>query len=127
VAVDLAGAGRPPGGFPHVVSRTRVPGATTSGNFWAGGGPLGEIGGSSPAAPVVAADIHRIVGQHAFLMFGGRAMRIFDVRDPVQPRLLDRIVIAPRGAHPVRLAPGNRAIVPRAEWGLDVIDLGASP
>jgi hypothetical protein len=125
VAVDLASSGRPPGGFPRVVSRTRVPGATTSGNFWAGGGPLGAIG-SSPAAPVVAADIHRVVGQHAFLMFGGRAMRIFDVRDPVQPRLLDRIVIAPRGAHPVRLAPGNRAMVPRAEWGLDVIDLGAS-
>jgi hypothetical protein len=118
VAVDLAAAGGP-----QLVSRTPVPGATTSGNFWAAAGPAITTSATPPVVTQVGADIHRVVGRHAFVMLGGRAMRVFDVRDAGAPRLLDQVVISPRGAHPVRLAPGNRAIVPRAEWGAEVIAL----
>jgi len=70
--------------------------------------------------------MHRAVGQHAFVLVG-RAMRVFDVRDSRNPRLLDHIVSTPRGAHQVRLAPGSRAVVPRAEWGVAIIDLQETP
>ncbi|HEY0712207.1 MAG TPA: hypothetical protein VGF45_06015, partial [Polyangia bacterium] len=82
---------------PMVVSRTTIPGRSTG--------------------------MHRVVGGHAFVMVDGRTMRVFDVRNPRSPRLLDHTVVSPRGAHPVRLAPGNRAIVPLAEWGLEVVPL----
>jgi hypothetical protein len=73
----------------------------------------------------VAADVHRLVAGHAFVMVGGHTMRVFDVRTPATPRALDAAIVSPRGAHPVRLAPGNRAVVPRAEWGVAVVPLGA--
>jgi hypothetical protein len=115
VAVDL---GQPDA--PRVISRTPVPGATTSGP-WVDSGGLEGARGASP--PVVAADVNRVVGGHVFVMLAGTSMLVYDARQPAQPRLLDRLIISPRGAHPVRPAPDGRAVVPRAEWGVEVVDL----
>ena len=57
--------------------------------------------------------MHRAVGQHAFVLVG-RAMRVFDVHDPRNPRLLDHIVSTPRGRAPGAARPGQpRGRAPR--------------
>jgi hypothetical protein len=124
VAVDLAGAAAP-----QIVSQTPVPGAAiATAQQTVGGLPTGHVNpngaGPSKGRP---ASLHRIVGQHAFVLLGGSEMAVFDVRNPAQPRHLEQAVKSPRGAMPVRLAPDNRAVVPNGEWGVEIVPFGAAP
>jgi hypothetical protein len=119
VAVDL---GAPTA--PVQLSRTAIPGATSSGSGDSGsGGLLGGDGlNGTPPAPWRPANIHQVVGHHAFVLLAWtNQMLAYDVRDAAHPRLLDQKLNTPRGAMPVRLAPDNRAVVPDAEWGLEIV------
>jgi hypothetical protein len=122
VAVDLAGPEAP-----SIISRTQIPDATVSGHDWADapGPAILTPPTTTTEAPRIAGDIHQIVGQHAFVLRQGREMLVFDVREPTFPRLRNQKVATPRGAHPVRLAPRNRAVIPRAEMGFAVVPLSA--
>ncbi len=57
------------------------------------------------------------------MRLGVQTMLMYDVRDPASPRLLDRVLVSPSGRSPIRLVPGNRAMIPSFEWGVETVDL----
>jgi hypothetical protein len=119
LAIDLRGPDAP-----RLLSTTPIPGATFSGSLTA------ENPGPGGTLPPVAADVHRAVAGHVTVLLleesstaTHRAQLIYDVTDPAHPRLLDRATIT-FGRRPiVRLAPGNRLMVPRGDGGVDLLNL----
>jgi hypothetical protein len=99
VTVDLAAPAAP-----TMLSRTRIPGATT--------------------APYSNPSVYGVVAGHALVAVARLLM--IDVRDPTHPTFVRAIEDgADRTA--VRAAPDGRVAIPRGAGGIDIIDLVGNP
>jgi hypothetical protein len=79
---------------------------------------------------VVTADVHRAIAGHLVVRVKNladpnthAALLIYDVADPTRPHLIDQGAVASGNRPRVRLAPGNRLLIPRGDAGVAVIDL----
>jgi hypothetical protein len=118
VTIDLRGPTAP-----AFVSRTPVPGATTSSDPWEPPDIWRVPSTDPPAVPPIYADVHRVVARHLFVTLGGQTMLIYEVSDPAHPRLLDRVLVSPSSRSPIRQVSANRVMIPTHEWGIEVVDL----
>ncbi len=112
-----------PGG-PRVRSRTAVLDASVSGD----GGPLGsgfprDLPGDPPVYPSPA-NLHRAVNGQVFVVYRHGVMLIYDARDRDRPVRLDRFVVT-SDRTPVLPVAGNRALLTRDGWGIEVVALPA--